>query len=97
LGEPHSAVVRALDPTTVYVGEAASLLRTDATTALYVAAIMAKRMVGSNHALIEVKKQLEAEKLRSAIGRMLDRIIQGYGPPNDDSYPYFVYGIGPQI
>ena len=97
LGQPHTADVRALEPTTFHVGEATTFLRTDPTTALYMATIMAKRMVGSNRALIEVKKQLEAGKPRSAIGRMLDRIIQGYGPSDDDSYPYFYYGIGPWI
>ena len=99
LGEPHAADVRVLESTTFHVGEAASLLRTDATTALYVATIMAKRMVGSNHALVDIKKQLEAGQPRSAIGRMLDRIIQGYGPSEGDSYLYHygIYGIGPWI
>jgi CRP/FNR family cyclic AMP-dependent transcriptional regulator len=93
LGEPHTADVRALAPTTFHVGEAARLLRTDPTTALYVATIMAKRMVGSNRALIEVKKQLESDQPRNAIGKMLDRIIQGYGPYPDSDY----YGAGPWI
>jgi CRP/FNR family cyclic AMP-dependent transcriptional regulator len=93
LGVPHTADVRALGPTTFHVGEAASLLRTDATTALYVATIMARRMVGSNLALIEVKQHLESDQPRSAIGKMLDRIIQGYGPYHDSYY----YGTGPWI
>jgi CRP/FNR family transcriptional regulator, cyclic AMP receptor protein len=93
LGEPHAADVRALAPTTFHVGDAAGLLRTDATTALYVATIMATRMIGSNRALIEVKKQLEAGQPRNDIGRMLDRIIQGYGPYHDSHY----YGTGPWI
>ena len=34
-------------------------LKADGTTALHVATLMARRLKGSNHALIEVKKQLE--------------------------------------
>jgi CRP/FNR family cyclic AMP-dependent transcriptional regulator len=97
LGRPHTADVRALEPTTFHVGEATTVLRTDPTTALYVATIMAQRMVGSNRALIEVKKQLETGQPRSAIGKMLDRIIQGYAPSDDYSYPYLLYGVGPWI
>jgi CRP/FNR family cyclic AMP-dependent transcriptional regulator len=99
LGQPHAADVRALVSTTFHVGEATTFLRTDPTTALYMATIMARRIVGSNRALIEVKKQLETGKPRSAIGRMLDRIIQGYGPSDDDSdlHYYGIYGIGPWI
>jgi CRP/FNR family transcriptional regulator, cyclic AMP receptor protein len=94
LGEPHTADVRALEPTTFHVGEAASLLRADADTALYVATIMARRLVGSNSALVEVKKQVEAGQPRSAIGRMLDRIIQGCAPADDARiYQYYGYGL----
>ena len=45
LGEPHTADVRALERTIFHVGEAASFLRTDANIALYVATIMARRVV----------------------------------------------------
>jgi CRP/FNR family cyclic AMP-dependent transcriptional regulator len=92
LSEPHTADVRALRRTTFHVADAASFLRTDGTTALYVATLIARRLKGSNHALIEVKKQLESGQPRSAIRRMLDRIIEGYGGPADS---YYAYGIPP--
>jgi CRP-like cAMP-binding protein len=92
LGEPHTADVRALMPTTFHVADAAGFLRTDGTTALYVATIMARRLKSSNHALIEVKKQLDSNQPRSAVRRMLDRIIEGYGSHGE---AYYVYGIGP--
>jgi hypothetical protein len=92
LGEAHTADVRALRPTTFHVADAAGFLRADGTTALYVATLMARRLKGSNQALIEVKKQLEAGQPRSAIRKMLDRIIEGYGGPGD---PYYAYAMVP--
>jgi CRP-like cAMP-binding protein len=92
LGEAHTADVRALRPTTFHVADAASFLGADGTTALYVATLMARRLKGSNHALLEVKKQLEAGQPRSAIRRLLDGIIEGYGRPGD---PYYAYAIVP--
>jgi CRP/FNR family transcriptional regulator, cyclic AMP receptor protein len=92
LGEPHAADVRALQPTTFHVADAASFLGTDGTTALYVATIMARRLTGSNSALVEVKKQLESGQPRSAVRRLLDKIIEGYGPYGDT---YSAYGIAP--
>ena len=89
LGEAHTADVRALRPTTFHVADA-SFLGADGTTALYVATLMARRLKGSNHALIEVKKQLESGQPRSAIRRMLDRIIEGYGSPGDPNYAYAI-------
>ena len=91
-GEPHTADVRALQRTTLHVADAASFLKADGTTALYVATLMARRLNGSNHALIEVKKQLESGQPRSAIRRMLDQIIEGYGGPENS---YYAYGIAP--
>jgi CRP/FNR family cyclic AMP-dependent transcriptional regulator len=95
LGEPHTADVRALEPTTFHVSEAASFLRTDA-TALYVATIMARRMIGANRALIEIKKQLQAGQRRRVIGGMLDRVIQGYGL-SEDSFLYHYHGLGVRL
>jgi CRP-like cAMP-binding protein len=92
LGEPHTADVRALRPTTFHVADAAGSLRADATTALYVATLMAKRLKGSNQGLIEIKKQLESGQPRSAIRRMLDRMIEGYG---DQNAAYYAYGFPP--
>jgi CRP/FNR family cyclic AMP-dependent transcriptional regulator len=92
LGEPHTADVRALVPTTFHVADAATFLGIDGTTALYVATVMARRLKGANRALIEVKKQLESDQPRSAIRKFLDKIIEGYAPPGDTYYPY---GFGP--
>jgi CRP-like cAMP-binding protein len=88
LGEAHTADVRALRPTTFHVADVASFLGADGTGALYLATLMARRLKGSNAALIEIKKQLEAGQPRSAIRRMLDRIIEGYSAPGDPNYAY---------
>ena len=86
LGQPHAADVRALKPTTFHVADATSFLRTDPTTALYVATIVAKRLEGSNQALVAVKQQLDSDQPRRAICKMLDQIIQGYGRYGDSYY-----------
>jgi CRP-like cAMP-binding protein len=90
LGEAHTADVRAVRPTTFHVADAVSFLAADGTVALYVATLMARRLKGSNAALLEVKKQLEAGQPRSAIRRMLDRIIEGYSTPGDPNYAYAI-------
>ena len=74
LGTPHTADVRALERSEFSVAGAASLLAGDAAATLYIAAILARRLDGANAALVEVKRQLEAGKPRSAISKMVDKV-----------------------
>ena len=52
--------MRALETSQLHVADAAALLAQDPTALLYVAAILAQRLDGANHAIIEVKHQLQA-------------------------------------
>jgi CRP-like cAMP-binding protein len=81
LGRPHTCDVRAVEPSTFRVAEAAGLLRDDPTLAFYLAALLARRLDLANHALVEVRRQLEAGQPRSAVGRALERLadLMRYG------------------
>ena len=58
----------------VYVADAATLLSSDPSATLYIAAILAARLDAANVALIEVKRQLETGKPRVAIAREIDKV-----------------------
>src|SRR5262245_61711378 len=60
LDQPHTADVRALAPSQFHVADAAALLGQDATTLLYVAAVLARRLDAANRAFVELKSQLLA-------------------------------------
>jgi CRP-like cAMP-binding protein/mannose-6-phosphate isomerase-like protein (cupin superfamily) len=76
LDQPHTADVRALERSEFSVANAAMLLASDSTAALYVAAILAGRLDAANVALVEVKRQLEAGEPRVAVARTLDKIAE---------------------
>jgi CRP-like cAMP-binding protein/mannose-6-phosphate isomerase-like protein (cupin superfamily) len=76
LDQPHTADVRALERSEFSVANAAMLLASDSTAALYVAAILAARLDAANVALVEVKRQLEAGEPRVAVARTLDKIAE---------------------
>src|SRR5215468_8753394 len=59
LDRPHTAEVRALEPSQFHVGEAA-LIAQDPTMLLYVAAVLARRLDRANEAFIELKSQVQA-------------------------------------
>jgi CRP-like cAMP-binding protein len=79
LDQPHTADVRALERSEFSVADAATLLASDPTAALYVAAILAGRLDAANGALIEVKHQLEAGTSRVAVARTVDKVAQLLG------------------
>ena len=60
LDQPHTADVRTLEQSEFYVADAQAMLAGDPTIALYVAAILARRLDVANRSLIEVKHQLQA-------------------------------------
>jgi len=68
--------VRALERSAFNVADAATLLASDPTAALYVAAILAGRLDAANCAIVEVKHQLEAGTPRAAVARAVDKITQ---------------------
>jgi CRP-like cAMP-binding protein/mannose-6-phosphate isomerase-like protein (cupin superfamily) len=76
LDQPHTADVRALERTEFSVADAATLLASDPTAALYVASILAGRLDAANGALVELKHQLETGKPRAAVARTVEKIAE---------------------
>ena len=74
LDQPHTADVRTLEQSEFYVADAPAMLAGDPTVALYVAAILARRLDGANRSLIEVKRQLQAGEPRSVIGKAVEKV-----------------------
>jgi CRP-like cAMP-binding protein len=74
LDQSHTADVRALEESEFYVADAPAILTGDPTVALYVAAILARRLDAGNRSLIELKRQLqagEAPSVKNLIGGRL--------------------------
>jgi len=74
LDQPHTADVRTLEQSEFYVADAQAMLAGDPTVALYVAAILARRLDVANRSLIEVKHQLQAGESLSVIGKTVDKV-----------------------
>jgi CRP/FNR family transcriptional regulator, cyclic AMP receptor protein len=59
LDQPHTADVRALETSQFYVANATMLLTENTIAVLYVATVLAQRLKGANHALAQLKHQLQ--------------------------------------
>src|SRR5437660_9216670 len=68
LDQPHTADVRALEESEFYVADAPSILAGDPTVALYVTAILARRLDAANRWLVAVKRQVETGQPSSVDG-----------------------------
>ena len=74
MDQPHTADVRAVEQSEFYVADAQMLSIGDSTVALYVAAILARRLDNANQALIEVKRQLQAGEPRRLIKKTVEKV-----------------------
>jgi CRP-like cAMP-binding protein len=74
MDQPHTADVRTTERSEFHVLEPETLLKSDPTFSLYLAAILARRLDSANRALIEVKRQLQAGEPRRVIGAMVDKV-----------------------
>jgi CRP/FNR family cyclic AMP-dependent transcriptional regulator len=81
LDQPHTADVRALENSEFYVADAPSILAADPTVALYVTAILARRLDAANRWLVAVKRQVEAGEPPSVIGKAVKKVeeLLSYG------------------
>ena len=95
LDQPHTADVRALEPSEFHIGDASTVLANDATVTLYVAAILARRLDSANRALIEVRRQLQAGESRSKIGKTVEKLRGMLGSGGDPSLTYSGYPYDP--
>jgi CRP/FNR family transcriptional regulator, cyclic AMP receptor protein len=73
LDQPHTADVRALKVSQFHVADAASQFMQDPIVLLYVAAVLARRLDGTNHALIELKR-VHAGEPRNVIGKTVEKV-----------------------
>jgi CRP/FNR family transcriptional regulator, cyclic AMP receptor protein len=95
LDKPHTADVRALEPSEFHVADAPALLATDGTVTLYVAALLAWRLDGANRAVIELKRQLEAGESRRLIGKTVEKVEELLHSSVDASLVYAGYPYDP--
>ena len=73
LDRPHTAGVRALENSEFYIADA-SLLEKDPIAALYIARILARRLVAADEGLIELKDRLQASGAPKAVDNLVERI-----------------------
>ena len=73
LGQPHTAEVRASEESQFYVADAV-LLDKDPRAVLYVARIMAERLVAADRSLVTLKKQLEAGQSSLSLSKIVDTL-----------------------
>jgi len=74
LDQPHAADVRAVESSQFHVANATTLLEQNPMAVLYVATVLAHRLENANHALIQLKHQLESgephEVVAKTVGKM---------------------------
>jgi CRP/FNR family cyclic AMP-dependent transcriptional regulator len=73
LDQPHSADVRALEPSEFYLAEAATLLQ-DPVALLYVTIVLARRIDAANAGLLQLKTLIDTGEPSSLIDVTLDKI-----------------------
>ena len=74
LDQPHTADVRTLEQSEFYVADAPAILARDPTVALYVAAILARRLDAANRWLVAVKRQLQIGEPPSLIAKAVEKV-----------------------
>ena len=81
LDQPYTADVRTLEQAEFYVADAPAILASDPTVALYVAAILARRLDAANRWLVAVKRQFQTGEPPSDIGKAIERVeeLLSYG------------------
>ena len=80
LDQPHTADVRTVKQSEFYVADA-TILAGDPTVALYVAAILARRLDAANRWLVAIKRQLQTGEPPGVIGKAVEKVekLLSYG------------------
>ena len=76
LDQPHTAEVRALEISQFHIADATALLSQNPTAVLYVATILAQRLDVANHALIQLKSQLQTREPHNVVAKTVGRMEQ---------------------
>src|SRR5215472_2121313 len=74
LDQPHTADVHALETSQFHIANATALLAQNPIAALYVATVLAHRLDGANHALIQLKSQLQTGEAYSVVAETVSRM-----------------------
>jgi CRP/FNR family cyclic AMP-dependent transcriptional regulator len=74
LDQPHTADVRALETSQFHVANATTLFEQNPIAVLYVASVLAHRLDGANHALIQLKSQLRTGEPHSVVAKTVSKI-----------------------
>src|SRR5262249_41869476 len=74
LNQPHTADVRALETSQFHVANATTLLKQNPIAVLYVASVLAHRLDGANHALIQLKTQLQTGAPDNVVAKTVSKI-----------------------
>jgi CRP-like cAMP-binding protein len=74
LDKPHAADVRALESSQFHVANAVTLLEQNPMAALYVATVLAHRLEGANHALIQLKSQLKTGEPHNVVAKTVSKM-----------------------
>jgi CRP/FNR family cyclic AMP-dependent transcriptional regulator len=83
LGQPHTADVRTLQPSTFYIADGGAILRVDPAAALHVARVLAERLDAVNRSLIAARHRLTSEPRSRIFDEIIDNLAQSlrYCPP----------------
>ena len=75
LDQPHTADVRALETSQFHIANATTFFEQNPMAVLYVATtVLAHRLDGANHALIQLKNQLQTGEPRSVVAKTVSRM-----------------------
>jgi CRP-like cAMP-binding protein len=86
LDRPHTADVRILEDSQFHVADAA-LLEKDPIAVLYVARILARRLVAADRGLVELKKQIQAGQSPGALSKLLEKIEKTLAAFSEEAPP----------
>jgi len=96
LDQPHTADVRAVETSQFHVANAATLFAHDAIAVLYVATVLAHRIDGANHVLIQLKSQLQAGQPNSVVSQTVSK-MEGRLAVSGASLVYAGYPFDPFV
>ena len=74
LDQPHTADVRALEASQFHIANATAFLTQNPVAVLYVATVLAHRLDGPNHALVQIKHQLQSDEPLSVVVKTVSKI-----------------------
>jgi CRP/FNR family transcriptional regulator, cyclic AMP receptor protein len=94
LDQPHTADVRALETSQFHVANANVLVEQNPIAVLYIARMLAHRLDAANHALIQLKGQLQSGESHSVVAKTVSK-IEGLLAINGASLVYAGYPADP--